>query len=177
MGRSECPHGKPRNCKLCKATYDKNRYSQPAIQKKRCQQVRDWQIANPDRVLASGRKSYTKNKEVCDQRVKDYNTAHPDKRFETNRKWYLKNSYSITQEQYDEMWIEQMGLCAICHKDGKASAKKNVKFGDYLHVDHDHVTHKIRNLLCFGCNSGLGKFYEDAKALRTAADYVEAGGF
>ena len=55
----------------------------------------------------------------------------------------------------------QGGMCAIC---GTAPA---------AHVDHDHETGAVRQLLCFNCNGGLGQFNNDPAALRAAADYVE----
>ncbi len=56
---------------------------------------------------------------------------------------------------------EQGGLCAICRT---APAE---------HVDHDHVTGRVRQLLCFNCNGGLGQFKDDPAVLRAAASYVE----
>jgi len=51
-------------------------------------------------------------------------------------------------------------VCAICHA---APAQ---------HVDHDHATGKVRALLCFNCNGGLGQFKDDPAVLRAAAEYV-----
>jgi hypothetical protein len=59
------------------------------------------------------------------------------------------------------MLAAQGGLCAIC------------RAAPAGHVDHDHVTGAVRELLCFNCNGGLGQFRDDPAVLRAAADYVE----
>jgi hypothetical protein len=58
------------------------------------------------------------------------------------------------------MFEAQSGLCAIC------------RTAPALHVDHDHATGKVRALLCFNCNGGLGQFKDDPAVLREAAEYV-----
>jgi len=55
----------------------------------------------------------------------------------------------------------QDGLCAIC------------RAAPASHVDHDHATGAVRQLLCFNCNGGLGQFKDNPVALRAAAAYVE----
>ncbi len=45
---------------------------------------------------------------------------------------------------------EQNGVCKICKNDRNPS--KN------LAVDHDHISKKIRGLLCLQCNTKLGWF-------------------
>ncbi len=45
-----------------------------------------------------------------------------------------------------------------------------------LAVDHDHVTGKIRNLLCFDCNTGLGCFRENIAMMKSAIKYLESDG-
>jgi hypothetical protein len=42
-----------------------------------------------------------------------------------------------------------------------------------LHVDHDHITGRVRALLCSGCNTGIGHLQDDPDVLRRAADYIE----
>ena len=59
------------------------------------------------------------------------------------------------------MFEAQGGLCAICRTAPAA------------HVDHDHDTGEVRELLCFNCNGGLGQFKDDPEVLRAAARYVE----
>jgi hypothetical protein len=78
-----------------------------------------------------------------------------------SRTYHLKRRYGITAEEVDEMLAAQGGLCAICRNTPA------------LHVDHDHETGLVRELLCFNCNGGLGQFKDDPAVLRAAADYVE----
>jgi Recombination endonuclease VII len=42
-----------------------------------------------------------------------------------------------------------------------------------LHIDHDHVTGRVRGLLCLHCNTSLGLFGEDPALMDRAADYLE----
>jgi hypothetical protein len=78
-----------------------------------------------------------------------------------SRTYHLKRRYGITAEDADAMLEAQGGLCAIC----EALPAE--------HVDHDHATGVVRQLLCFNCNGGLGQFKDDPGVLRAAADYVE----
>ena len=55
-------------------------------------------------------------------------------------------TYGITSEQYMQMLADQGGACGICHG---ADARSLV-------VDHDHDTGQVRELLCNGCNLGVG---------------------
>jgi hypothetical protein len=77
------------------------------------------------------------------------------------RSYHLKARYGITGEQAAEMLDAQDGLCAICRE----------RPAD--HVDHDHLTGRVRGLLCFNCNGGLGQFRDDPELLRAALDYLD----
>ncbi len=79
-----------------------------------------------------------------------------------HRKSNYKILYNITIEQFDEMFREQEGACAICKRDG-------VK----LVVDHDHSTGLARALLCNKCNHGLGRFEDNIPLMYAAIDYLE----
>jgi hypothetical protein len=61
------------------------------------------------------------------------------------------------------MILESNNSCPICQE----------PFIKTPHVDHDHITGKIRSLLCDSCNKGLGFFKDDPQILRDAADYLE----
>ncbi|MFE5188252.1 endonuclease VII domain-containing protein [Streptomyces sp. NPDC056628] len=42
-----------------------------------------------------------------------------------------------------------------------------------VHVDHCHETGRVRGVLCFNCNSAIGKLGDDPDAVRRAAAYSE----
>lgn len=77
----------------------------------------------------------------------------------------LKRYYNMTLEQYDKMFEEQDGVCAIC---GGINAN-----GRRLYVDHNHKTKKIRALLCHHCNHLIGYAKEDITVLRSAINYLK----
>lgn len=71
-----------------------------------------------------------------------------------DRKHRLRQRYSLTIEQYEEMFVTQDGVCVIC---GKPETSKNKVGGiRHLSVDHDHKTGKVRGLLCSYCNLKMG---------------------
>ena len=64
------------------------------------------------------------------------------------RRMKYQRMYGITIEDYDRMYEEQGGRCAICRTDQPGGA------GERFSVDHDHETGKVRGLLCNNCNTG-----------------------
>lgn len=76
----------------------------------------------------------------------------------------LKHRYGVTVEQYEAMYRDQDGRCAICGKPH-----------DVLCVDHDHSTLKVRGLLCDLCNTGIGKFGDSPELLSSAISYLTKG--
>jgi hypothetical protein len=57
---------------------------------------------------------------------------------------------------------KQEDKCAICKR----------PFDRTPHVDHSHKTGKIRGLLCFHCNSGLGMFGDCMDTMESAINYL-----
>lgn len=72
----------------------------------------------------------------------------------------------FTSEDYNLVLASQGGGCAIC--------KKPEPEGRKLCVDHDHITDRIRGLLCTKCNAGLGQFKDNAELLKQAIRYLGA---
>lgn len=77
------------------------------------------------------------------------------------RAGHLKRSYGMTEAERAELLASQKGLCAICLKEPA------------VHVDHCHKTGKVRGVLCFNCNSAIGKLSDDPDIVRRAAAYLE----
>lgn len=88
---------------------------------------------------------------------------------EIRKKLRLKR-YGITVDEYEAMYRKQRGQCAVC----KATAG-GVKHGKptLLSIDHDHVTNKVRGLLCEKCNFAIGLMEDTPARLRQAAAYLE----
>jgi len=92
------------------------------------------------------------------KRRETHSVPTPDQR----RKDKLRQKYGITQSEYLEMFNGQNGLCAICLK---PSSKK-------LLVDHNHMTGKVRGLLCRPCNFSLGFLRDNYLSALRAAMYL-----
>ena len=80
------------------------------------------------------------------------------------RKTYLKYKYGITPEEYDRLFEQQHGKCAICFK---------APIYRKLDIDHEHTTNKVRGLLCNNCNQALGLLGDSILVLREAIHYLE----
>ena len=93
--------------------------------------------------------------------------------FESN----LRCQYGMTFARYEAVWRAQLGRCGICGGPilcGKAPNKR-LAHRSYAVVDHDHETGRVRGLLCWQCNAGLGNFKDDPERLRSAAKWLEVG--
>jgi hypothetical protein len=77
-----------------------------------------------------------------------------------SRTYHLTRRYGISAAEADFLLVQQDGVCAIC------------KAAPAVHVDHDHATGRVRALLCFNCNGGLGQFKDNPETLHAAAYYV-----
>ena len=73
---------------------------------------------------------------------------------EANKNRMLKWLHGITLEDYNRILLSQNGCCDICKE--ILSADPN-----HRHLDHDHLTKKVRGILCHRCNALLG-FAEDS---------------
>ena len=88
---------------------------------------------------------------------------------ETMRKKKLQKRYGITFEQYEQMFQNQNGLCAVC---GKPEARKFNGVITFLTIDHCHKTKKVRELLCHKCNITIGMADENIEILASAIKYL-----
>lgn len=117
---------------------------------------------------------------------KEWRAAHPEHNRQRMAAWRAKakatghlrrwqkghnlKRYGVSLEQYEAMFRDQGGVCAICRE-----PETFVRAGKVceLAVDHDHATGAVRALLCSACNHALGCVDDDPARLRAAADYLE----
>lgn len=80
---------------------------------------------------------------------------------------------SFGEAEYNELLSLQKGVCAICGKPETGKYKGKIK---RLSIDHNHQTKKVRGLLCFSCNTMLGKMSDNEEGIMKFLNYVKADG-
>lgn len=102
---------------------------------------------------------------VCTQaKQKEYEYKTPlYKRNNNNKAYHRKRlgKYGLTQNQFEMIMNRQLNRCAICGKEAPR-----------WYIDHDHKDGKVRGLLCFSCNVGLGSFKDEVISLKRAIAYL-----
>jgi len=75
--------------------------------------------------------------------------------------------WGLTAQQLVDMVAAQGGLCASCRLPPQMKKYK------VLAVDHDHVTGKVRGLLCHNCNVTLGLQKDSIERLEALIAYLK----
>lgn len=123
------------------------------------------------------------HKEARRAAAKKYREAHRDKCRAASRNYQTRNRargghyltrYGMTALDYERMFAEQGGKCAICG--AEISLIRGTS--NFRRTDHDHSKQRgdpghIRGLLCDGCNILLGKAKDSPAILRAAVAYLE----
>jgi hypothetical protein len=122
-----------------------------------------------------------KDKENAERRAKaaslpaEKKDAHLEKE---RKRWHskrypslVKKLFGIPFEEYERMFAEQNGCCAIC----QLPQEQNIVRGKStrLAVDHDHLTNEVRALLCGKCNLALGNMDDSISRLFAAISYLQ----
>jgi hypothetical protein len=61
----------------------------------------------------------------------------------------LRYNYGLSEAEYEAMLIQQDNKCKICRSE------------QGLFVDHNHLTGKVRGLICRNCNTAIGMLKAD----------------
>lgn len=118
-----------------------------------------------------------RNAEKINARQREYRKANGDRLRANERKWrsrnvekiaayYREQKYGISQAEWNALLEKQNYGCAICGRTTETGRRN-------LSVDHDHVTGRVRGILCQNCNAGIGHFRDDVDLVRTAVQYLE----
>ena len=103
-------------------------------------------------------------KECTKARLKTSESQSPQRK----RELHLRRKYDISLEEYDQMVKLQSGKCALCPATTPGGKHNNENW----FVDHDHVTGKVRELLCFDCNIVLGIIKDSPEHLGRMITYI-----
>lgn len=96
-----------------------------------------------------------------------WRNANPDRVAASKRRANLRR-YGLTQGAFDQMLTAQNGACALCFAVFAPDGQQGPQ------IDHNHASGKVRSLLCWLCNTALGRHREDSAWFRRAADYLDA---
>jgi hypothetical protein len=135
------------------AEYQREYLKDPANKKKHAQNTANWREKNKDRSRADSLSYYYLHREE-------------------RANYYLLKKYGITLEEHARMLAAQGGRCANpgCRADNPGG------HGGRFPVDHDHDTGKIRELLCHGCNTGVGSLSHSIAKLEGMIMYLRKHG-
>lgn len=74
--------------------------------------------------------------------------------------------YGMPKAGKEAMLASQGGVCASCGVDDPGSVRG-------WHIDHDHVTGKVRSILCHACNVSYGLFKENVERIEGFLAYAQ----
>jgi 5-methylcytosine-specific restriction endonuclease McrA len=131
------------------------------------------------RIRRSALAYYHRNRDPISVRRKHERDTNPEfkikrKQRETRytasrRNYHLKKYYGITLSDQDKMYRSQNGKCAIClRRFDDIHGGKNT-----MHIDHNHTTGEVRQLLCGPCNCAIGNLNEDIPTVRNVLKYLK----
>jgi hypothetical protein len=102
-----------------------------------------------------------KNPKKLQHYRRTYRAKHPVKVRDRN----YKANYGISYAEVFAMWLAQEKHCKCCDEPIRFPAR-------HTHLDHDHLTGKVRGLLCARCNALLGYAGDSVDLLRRAITYL-----
>lgn len=159
------PSIKDKQCTLCKVVLPLDafgkRRDRPDGLTVRCRICKNkTSKASRQRTLKNDPQKRERDREAC---RKHYNTIRGR---EGARRRYLKRMHGITLKDYNTLFSNQNGCCAIC---GLHQCELNLP----ICIDHCHETGQIRGLLCDNCNKGIGFLQDNREFLHKAITYLE----
>jgi hypothetical protein len=123
-----------------------------------------------------------KNRERLKERKRIYDIQYArnnkGKRREINMRWRAENKeylryycrmrrYGLSFEQVKNILTNSENKCQICN-----SQLDDTRAGK-PHIDHNHITGKVRGILCGNCNRGLGYFHDNIETMGSAIEYLQ----
>lgn len=98
-----------------------------------------------------------------------YNKEYRDARPGIFRNTHLQRNFGIDLAEYQRMFVEQNGVCAICDRPETRQRRGTLR---WLAVDHNHETGAVRGLLCSDCNVMLGYAQDSESRMARAIEYL-----
>jgi len=163
-------------CKICQKNASKQyrdtlaKRSVISVNKKtkqcgKCKQIKSVCMFSKNKQVRDGYSHWCK---ICKRAYALKFNQKPEQRRKTRNR-NLQYNYGISLEAYECLFEVQNGRCVIC-----GATKSSCYKSDWLVVDHDRVTGRIRGLLCNRCNRTLGMAEHNVELLQKMQDYLNA---
>lgn len=156
--------GRATICKACKSAYVKSWLDQPHVSEKRKDYMKQYFLQHQVKMTQGWKRYYELHKEEIKQKNKIYYQLNIERLREQRRDRDYKRLYGISFTQKQQLFIGQGEKCLIC--------KKSILNIRLAFVDHDHVTKKVRGILCPRCNWVLGAVQDNTQLLENAIKYL-----
>lgn len=151
--------------RLCEAKPDQKEKKKQRLKKWKAAKAahvqnyqRQWREKNVDAV-----KAYSAEYMKGYAKTENYMVSRTKRRFKT---------YNITALEFNSMWENQNGCCAIC----QVKLQPRGRSKNSAAIDHNHKTREVRGILCRGCNHGIGSLGDNPTTLIAAAEYLRKKG-
>lgn len=145
-------------CKACESEWKRAFYQRPENREKR-------KLYNKRH---EKKRKLWKQKPEIKLKAREYAKEYARKYPERIRNSYWKRTFGITFQDYQDLFQKQNCKCAICGSEKPNGGPRMKNFT----IDHSHKDGRVRGLLCFNCNVGLGAFKDSLDILRSAIDYL-----
>ena len=121
--------------------------------------------------FAGNRKYQRRTCKKCTEEEKKVRTEGDRGHYaELARTRHLRRTYGLSDKEFLKLLEIQEGLCSICWVE--LDTEYGTQSPNKVQVDHCHETDVVRGLLCFSCNTGLGKFRDSKELLQRALNYL-----
>jgi hypothetical protein len=94
----------------------------------------------------------------------EWRRDRPESHVRRDRKKNIKSRFGVSVEEYEMLWgyflDRQGGTCATCPQEP-------------VHMDHCHVTGRIRGIMCRKCNLALGYMMDEIAIAERLAQYLK----
>lgn len=101
-----------------------------------------------------------RNKEIINRKRREWRSK-PENKLKY-KIFLLKNKYGLSYEEYQRKIYIQKGNCPIC----------NLPLINGV-VDHNHITNKVRDILCTNCNLQLGLIEKKPYLVNSMIEYLK----
>ena len=142
---------------------------------KRRKRMKVWRDENKEAIKEYQKKWRQENSDEISAYQKEYQAEYRSR--DDKQQWFweknLLANYGITPDDFNQMWDDQDGKCAVCF----TKLTPRGRNGNSAAVDHNHETGEVRALLCRSCNHAIGQLKDSPAVLESAIRYLRVFGY